>query len=272
MPRLSDSVAANREDRSKVAGKETSKNAFRDAPPWVRWVVFLGPIAAFMIVGTILPRLFLGVDASDTPVSKAPHVALWVAIARVVAMLLVIGWAMPRLLKAFPLRVSGLSIAVGLVGGVIWIVLCRLNYEASLLEFIGKPADFFGAREAIDPWLLFPDSMNRGIFLAFRILLLVVAVPIAEELMLRGCLIRAVEVEDWHALPIDQIGRIGLITATVYGVFSHPAEWVAAAVWFSMVTWLMVRTRSFWDCVVAHAVTNAVLGAYILQSGDWRLW
>jgi len=49
-------------------------------------------------------------------------------------------------------------------------------------------------------------------------------------------------------------------------VLSHPGEVFAAVAWFSLVTWLMVRTRNIWDCVVAHAVTNLLLGVYVVGS------
>ena len=53
----------------------------------------------------------------------------------------------------------------------------------------------------------------------------------------------------------------------------HPAELLAAAVWFSLVTWLMLRTPSIWDCVVAHATTNLLLGLYVVWAGGeaWEL-
>jgi membrane protease YdiL (CAAX protease family) len=38
-----------------------------------------------------------------------------------------------------------------------------------------------------------------------------------------------------------------------------------------MVTWLMVKTRNIWDCVVAHAVTNLLLGVYVVATGQWQL-
>ena len=38
-----------------------------------------------------------------------------------------------------------------------------------------------------------------------------------------------------------------------------------------MITWLMLKTRSIWDCVVAHAATNLILGIYVVLSGTWRL-
>ena len=45
-----------------------------------------------------------------------------------------------------------------------------------------------------------------------------------------------------------------------------------AVVWFAMITCLMVKTRNLWDCVVAHAVTNLLLGIYVMKTGAWALW
>jgi len=50
----------------------------------------------------------------------------------------------------------------------------------------------------------------------------------------------------------------------------HPGELLAAGVWFSMVSGLMARTKNIWDCVVAHAVTNGMLGAWAIYSGQWH--
>jgi hypothetical protein len=35
---------------------------------------------------------------------------------------------------------------------------------------------------------------------------------------------------------------------------------------------VLYRTRSVWACVVAHAVSNAVLAGYVLTTGDWKFW
>jgi len=34
----------------------------------------------------------------------------------------------------------------------------------------------------------------------------------------------------------------------------------------------MIRTRNVWDCVAAHAITNAILGIYVVAYGQWPLW
>jgi membrane protease YdiL (CAAX protease family) len=54
-------------------------------------------------------------------------------------------------------------------------------------------------------------------------------------------------------------------------MMTHPGELLAAAIWFSLVTWLMVRTKNIWDCVIAHAITNLLLGIYVVSFSRWQL-
>ena len=39
-----------------------------------------------------------------------------------------------------------------------------------------------------------------------------------------------------------------------------------------MISWLLVRTKSLGACIVAHAVTNLLLGIYVLWAKDWYFW
>jgi hypothetical protein len=72
-------------------------------------------------------------------------------------------------------------------------------------------------------------------------------------------------------VPFGKVNATAVVAGTVVPMLMHPAELFAAAAWFTLVTWLMVRTRNLWDCVVAHAVTNLLLGVYVVFSGQWHL-
>jgi membrane protease YdiL (CAAX protease family) len=72
-------------------------------------------------------------------------------------------------------------------------------------------------------------------------------------------------------IPFGVTTNMALAVGTLLPVLMHPAEIFAAAVWFSLVTWLMLKTRSIWDCILAHAVTNLLIGLWVLYSGDWFL-
>jgi membrane protease YdiL (CAAX protease family) len=75
----------------------------------------------------------------------------------------------------------------------------------------------------------------------------------------------------WWEVPFGEANRAAILVGTLFPVLYHP-EKLAALVWFSLVTWLMLRTRNIWDCVAAHAITNLMLGIYVVAAHDWRLW
>lgn len=102
-----------------------------------------------------------------------------------------------------------------------------------------------------------------------RFIGLALVVPVIEEFFIRGFLMRFVMARDWWKVPFGQVTMTAVVVGTVFPMLSHPAELLAAAVWFSMVTWLMVRTRNIWDCVAAHMVTNFLLGVYVVTTGEW---
>jgi len=227
------------------------------------WLVFVVPFVLYMVVGQFEP----------TPQAGSPLAYPLVYTLRIVLVVVAIA-AVARGYAVFPLRLSWLAIAIGLLGGAIWIGICRLELENRLLAPIGLGGLLgLGSRAALNPFELLGDQPPIMVaFLAVRFAGLVLVVPLIEEMFLRGFVMRFVESVDWHRLPLGEIGAAGIATGTIYGMLTHPAELFAAAVWFSLITGLMLKTRNIWDCVAAHAVTNLTLGVYILYSGRWELW
>jgi hypothetical protein len=58
---------------------------------------------------------------------------------------------------------------------------------------------------------------------------------------------------------------------TLMFTLAHP-EWMAAAVYCVLLNLLLSWTRDLWNCVVAHGVSNLVLGVYVLWTDSWELW
>ena len=162
-----------------------------------------------------------------------------------------------------------LGIAVGVVGVVVWVGLCRLDLEHRLLLPLLKPVGLggliaAGTRSAFDPFQQFAGRpVEAWGFLAVRFVGLAAVVPVIEEFFLRGFVMRLVVAQQWWKLPIGRVNTAAILLGTLVPMTMHPGELLAAAVWFSMVTWLMVKTQSLWDCVAAHAITNLLLGIYV---------
>ena len=129
-----------------------------------------------------------------------------------------------------------------------------------------------GQRSAFNPLQELADNPVWAYgFLLIRFTGLAVIVPVIEEFFWRGFLMRFLVAERWWQVPFGTVNRVAIVAGTLGPTLMHPAELLAALVWFSMITWLMVRTRNIWNCVVAHAVTNFLLGVYVVISGHWEL-
>ena len=180
----------------------------------------------------------------------------------------------------WPFKVSPLAIGVGVVGVVLWIACCELRLESRLVEAIGEdhPAmsvlgmlGLGAERPAFNPLDRIESPATRYGFLVVRFIGLALMVPVFEELLLRGWLMRSVVSPDLWKVPFGRVTTASVIVGTAFPMLYHPEKF-ASLVWFSLVTWLMVRTKNYWDCVAAHAVTNFLLGVYVLWAGAWHLW
>jgi uncharacterized protein len=176
----------------------------------------------------------------------------------------------PFSLSAWP--VSPLAIAVGAVGIVVWVGLCKLGLDVYLLKSLGLGSLVdLGDRPGFNPFKPL-SGYWLWLFLAVRFLGLAAVVPMIEETFLRSFVMRFVMAADWWKVPFGKLNAAAVLTALAYAALTHPAELLAAVAWFGMVTWLMARTRNLWDCIAAHAVTNLLLGFYVLATRQWSLW
>ncbi len=277
---------------------------------WGRWLTacYVGPFLAYMLVGMFEPgppkkieaateqQLMTGTvppgapdkdgirrDADGHPIgpddelNEDGHVQIpykWyprVYTIKIIATTTVLLLALPAYL-VYRFRINAIALLVGVVGVVAWIGICKLNLEQKVLVPIGLGSIVsLGERPGFNPLEQIKDNPNWAYgFLAIRLFGLAILVPIIEEFFLRVFLVRFVMDVDWFKIPFGKVDRLGLITSIAFPILMHPAEIFAAAVWFGMITWLMLRTRNIWDCVAAHAVTNGLLGAYVIYFNEWQ--
>lgn len=235
------------------------------------WTVFLLPFVVFMLCGSLEPTptmpggrmIGLALPYADYP---------WVYTAKIVLTLATMLALMPGY-RRFPFRVGLLGPVLGVVGVAVWVGICRLQWEERFLAPLGLgPLLGLGARSAFNPLEQLRDHVAWvWIFLAIRFVGLVVVVPVIEEFFLRGFVMRWVMDSHWWDVPFGKVNVAAVVAGTLVPMLMHPHELLAAAVWFSLMTWLMVTTKNIWDCVAAHAVTNLLLGIYVVASGQWQL-
>lgn len=179
-----------------------------------------------------------------------------VKIAVVLALLLF--WRRRYAELAVPLpaaRAMAVAMATGVVVFLLWI-----NLDAGWMQVGG--ADGF-------------DPRNDG-KLAWGLVLLRIAgaalvVPVMEELFWRSFLMRWIDAPDFLARsPRLASARALLITVLLFG-FEHNL-WLAGMVAGAAYSVLYMRSASLWSPILAHGVTNAVLGCWIISGEHWNYW
>lgn len=240
------------------------------------WMAFLLPFLVFMIAGTLEPTPTKpGGESIGLAIPYAYY--LWVYAVKIALTLASVAFVWPGYRK-FPLRVSWTAILIGTIGGPLWIGLCLPDLEHRYLLPMLEPLKMgwlvgSGARSGFNPFeQIAGQPALAWLFLSLRFVGLVLVVPLIEEFFLRGFVMRFVMERDWWEVPFGKANAMAIVLGTVIPMLSHP-ELLAAAVWFSMITWLMLRTRNIWDCVAAHAITNLILGVYVVARGGeaWGL-
>jgi len=226
--------------------------------PWEACVL---PFVVFSGGGLFEPSRTAGglAEAVGIPFTAYPVVYAL----RIAATLLAIAWSWRPLCRWLG-RPTWWPPLVGLSLVVPWIVLATLQRDA------GWSGDAVG-RAAFNP---FADGSAGGWAYAFatlRSIGLVAVVPLVEEVFLRGFLMRYAIREDFWTVPFGMLTLPAVGACLAYAAASHPAECVAAAGWFAVVTGIAAATRRPIDTILAHAATNLALGVYVVLTANWWL-
>jgi CAAX prenyl protease-like protein len=112
---------------------------------------------------------------------------------------------------------------------------------------------------------------ESAVWLVFRVIGSVLLVPVCEELMFRGYLLRRLQAADFSSISAKAWTPFALVASSVvFGVLHD--RWIAATVAGLAYAVLSVRTGRLSEAIVAHAVTNGCIAAWVLGTGDWSHW
>jgi CAAX prenyl protease-like protein len=173
------------------------------------------------------------------------------------ALLLVVLWRRYTELKR-P-RVTGAAwlegVGVGVVVFVLWI---GLDFPPLVLG------------EA-HPYIPMVDGRLHGGLALTRLAGAALVVPVVEELFWRSFLMRWLEKPGFLAVDPRTVGSRAILISSVVFALEHRL-WLAGFLAGLAYGALYRRTGSLWVVIVAHAVTNGVLGVYVLGTHSWHFW
>jgi uncharacterized protein len=124
-----------------------------------------------------------------------------------------------------------------------------------------------------DPGRLAASPALYALTLAFRLLRLVVVVPILEEVFWRAFVLRALIQPDFSRLPFGTFSRSScVLTAALFAIGHQLPDWPAGFLAGLLYNAVAYRTRNLGACILAHALTNLGLGVYICATRQWGFW
>jgi CAAX prenyl protease-like protein len=150
---------------------------------------------------------------------------------------------------------AGIAVLVGVVVFVLWISL------SSGWMLIGTPGGFDPRNNGQLDWSL----------VVLRIAGAALVVPVMEELFWRSFLLRWLDNVDFESVDPGRVRLQSVAIAAVLFGFEHNL-WLAGIVAGVAYSVLYMRQGSLWSAIVAHAVTNGVLGVWIVYSSEWTFW
>ncbi len=214
---------------------------------WARVLPFLAYLS-FFLVDSLLAMLGVAPDSLRWlyPIKTA-----------VVVLTLALCWREYTELHCWDMTPKGVlaAVAVGLLVFVLWIQL------STGWMLIGSPQGYDPRTGGQIDWAL----------VLLRIAGAALVVPVMEELFWRSFLMRWLDKNEFLALdPARVTLQSAAITAVLFG-FEHNL-WLAGIVAGAAYGWLYVRQRTLWAPVIAHAVTNGVLGIWVVTTGSWTFW
>jgi CAAX prenyl protease-like protein len=155
-------------------------------------------------------------------------------------------------------REALLAVAVGLAVFALWV---RLDAPWMTIS-AGAVAPFVP---------LAPDGGLDWTLVVARLVGAALLVPVMEEIFWRSFLMRWLQHPVFESVAPARVGLKAVVLATFLFVLAHTL-WLAAIVAGLAYAWLYIRTGKLWVAVIAHAVTNAALGAWVLATGNWQFW
>lgn len=139
------------------------------------------------------------------------------------------------------------------------------------LEFLNK-----GNTASFDPFAF--QGLVPYALIILKLLGLVLAAPIIEEIFMRSFLIRAIiDPKRFEYVPIGKFTWLSFILSTGFFGIMHGTSLIGSRLIVGLISgamfnlWLYYR-KDIFSCIQCHAAANLGLAIYVLATSQWLLW
>ena len=178
-------------------------------------------------------------------------------------------WSVRKSITELRWALSWEAVVVGVVVFGVWVGLDNLLVKLGLPDSYPKP------KTSAQPWnphaALGQGSALAWFFVVVRVIGSTLVVPPLEEVFFRSFVYRYLTKVDFLGVPLGQFAlRPFLITSLVFG-FEH-RDWLAGILCGFAYQALVCRKQRLGDAITAHAITNFLLGLWVIGRPAWHFW
>lgn len=170
-------------------------------------------------------------------------------------------WLMRPYVAEMKWAISWEAVVVGVAVFGVWVGLDEAYPQPASTDKPWNPHAQFGVGSAL-AWLVI------GIRIAGSSLV----VPPLEEVFYRSFLYRYVTRQDFMSVPVGYFRWVPFLVTSVIFALAHADRWLAGLLcglaYQALVSW----KHRLGDAMTAHAITNLLLGIYVVYRGAWQFW
>jgi len=110
-----------------------------------------------------------------------------------------------------------------------------------------------------------------AVLISFRLAGAVLVVPLMEELFWRSFALRFLISTDFRSVPLESFTWFSFIAVSLAFGFEHH-RWLPGILAGLIYALLLYRSKNLFSPILSHAVTNLLLGIYVLITRQWSFW
>ena len=128
-----------------------------------------------------------------------------------------------------------------------------------------------GEPEGFNPWQAGSDTRWAWEIAGVRLAGAALVVPVMEELFWRSFALRFLMDKDFSRVPLGAFSWFSFIGVSLaFGMEHH--RWLPGILTGMLYAMVLYQKKNLFSPILAHAVTNLLLGIYVLVNGAWVFW
>lgn len=204
-----------------------------------------------------------------------PDPDYWLYAAKILIAAALLWWLRPRL-PEMKWSFSWMAVAVGVSIAVIWELLARhvpglgRIYDIAVNSATGKPMPDAKPPESWTPLVVFKDApVLAWSFIAIRVLARSLLIPMIEEVFFRSFVYRYIINPQFLSISLATRHLTAWLATSALFAVVHPDQWLGGLICGLAYQWLVFRSGRLGDAILAHAITNGLLSAWVIFQGTW---